>query len=166
MMASTIVGMFDDGSRARAAATDLAGLGVSDSNITVTQSDPQNVYTAYQGTASSSDKVGGGISGFFKSLFGGDVNDDDTSLYSEALRRGTTVVTASVEDTMLDDAVEIFSRHGAIDIDRLANQYRSTGYRTFDESAPIYTPEQSRTDWEAFRAQREVALPVVEEELQ
>jgi uncharacterized protein (TIGR02271 family) len=165
-MASTIVGMFDDGSRARAAASDLAGLGVSASNITVTQSDPQNGYTAYQGADSSGQKLGGRISGFFKNLFGGDVDDNDTNLYSEALRRGTTVVTASVEDTIVDDAVEVFSRHGAIDIDRLANQYRSTGYRTFDESAPIYTPEQSRTDWEAFRAQREVALPVVEEELQ
>jgi uncharacterized protein (TIGR02271 family) len=166
MMTSTIVGMFDDGSHARAAASDLAGLGVSSSDITVTQSDTQNGYTAYQGTASSGHKVGGGISGFFKSLFGADANDDDTNLYSEALRRGTTVVTASVNETVLDDAVEVFNRHGAIDIDRLSNQYRSTGFRTFDETAPIYTPEQSRGDWEAFRAQREVAVPVVEEELQ
>jgi len=158
--------MFDDGARARAAASDLDSLGVSASDITVTQSDTQNGYTAYQGSATSGRKVSGGVSGFFKSLFGADVNDDDTSLYSEALRRGTTVVTASVEDRIVDDAVAVFSRHGAIDIDKLANQYRSTGYRTFDESAPIYTPEQSRADWETFRAQREVALPVVEEELQ
>ena len=167
MTTSTIVGMFDDGARARAAAGDLASLGVSASAITLTQGDTQTGYMAYQGAGDSSGRpVGGGISGFFKRLFGADVNDVDTSLYSEAVRRGTCVVTADVDSSVLDAAEQVFERHGAVDIDRVANQYRSTGYSTFDESAPIYTAEQSRADWETFRSQEDVALPVVEEELQ
>lgn len=49
MTTSTIVGMFDEASRARAAASELANLGVSDANITVTQRDHNNGYLAYQG---------------------------------------------------------------------------------------------------------------------
>lgn len=167
-MTSTIVGMFDDSSRARAAANDLANLGVSYSDINIAQSDATSGYQTYEGGSDSGGRHvgGGGISGFFKRLFGDDVNDDDANLYSEAVRRGTTVVTASVEENLLDDAAQVFERHGAADIDRVATQYRSTGYSNFDETAPIYTPDQSRSEWETFRSQGDVALPVVEEELQ
>jgi uncharacterized protein (TIGR02271 family) len=160
--------MFDDAEHARAAATELSKLGVSSSNIRVTQSDAQHGYMAYQGSTNSNpDRLdGGGISGFFKRLFGSDVDDNDTGLYSEAVRRGTTVVTADVDADVLDDAAATFERHGAVDIDRLADRYRSTGFSGFDESAPIYTPEQSRSEWEAFRTQDDVALPVIQEELQ
>ena len=167
MTTATIVGMFDDSSHARAAATELAALGVGTSDITVTQSDASSGYMAYEGASDTGGRsVGGGISGFFRRLFDDGVTDDDTGFYSEAVRRGTTVVTANVDDNVIDSAAQVFERHGAIDIDRLASQYRSAGYSRFDESAPIYTPEQSRTNWEEFRAEKEVALPVVEEELQ
>jgi uncharacterized protein (TIGR02271 family) len=167
MTTSTIVGMFDEGWRARAAVSELANLGVSGSNITVTQSDHNKGYMAYQGIGDTSGhKVGHGVAGFFRRLFGSGATDADTNLYSEAVRRGTTVVTADVDPNVVDAAAEVFERHGAVDVDRLASRYRSTGYRTFDESAPIYTPEQSRREWDAAQSQEDVALPVVEEELQ
>src|SRR4051812_30862174 len=120
MTTSTIVGMFDDDSHARAAARDLGDLGVNSANVTVTRSDAQNGYMAYQGANDSTGRnVGGGIAGFFRRLFGTD-DDNDAGLYSEAVRRGTTVVTADVDENLVDDAAQVFERHHAVDIDRRA----------------------------------------------
>jgi len=159
--------MFDDDSHARAAANDLADLGVNASNVTVTRSDHEKGYMAYQGIGDTKGShMGGGIAGFFRRLFGTHADDRDTGLYAEAVRRGTTVVTATIDENLVDNAAQLFERHGAVDIDRRASQYQSAGYTNFDESAPIYTPEQSRQEWETFRSQGDVAVPVIEEQLQ
>jgi len=52
-----------------------------------------------------------------------------------------------------------------VDVDKRAAHYRSSGYTKFDATAPVYTEEQTRADLERFGADREVSLPVIEEQL-
>jgi uncharacterized protein (TIGR02271 family) len=167
MTTSTLVGMFDDDAHARMAARDLRELGVDDSRITVTRNDYPDGYRSYEGVNDTIGRDHGrGIAAFFRRLFGTDVDEREQGLYSEAVRRGSTVVTVDVDEPLIDTAAEVLSRHGAVDIDRRAAQYRSAGFERFDESADLYSPDQARTEWETFATQRDVAIPVVEEELQ
>jgi uncharacterized protein (TIGR02271 family) len=167
MTTSTLVGIFDDDSHARMAAQELKGLGIDDSRITVARSDYPNGYRSYEGLADTAGRDHGrGIAAFFRRLFGTDVDEHEQGFYSEAVRRGSTVVTVDADESLIDNAAEVLSRHGAVDIDRRAAQYRSAGFDRFDESADLYSPEQARSEWATFAAQRDVAIPVVEEELQ
>lgn len=117
--------------------------------------------------------VKGGISGFFESLFGSDVDERDRGLYSEAARRGSTVVTVTVADDQVERVADLMERYDAVDVDRLEAQYGATGYTAYDPAAPVYTSEQTRAaidqygrdDSDQFGRDREVAVPVIEEEL-
>lgn len=164
MGTTTLVGVFDDDTHAQAASRELVQIGVSQGDISVAKSDYESGYSTSRGGTSSSS--GGGISGFFSNLFGSDVDEDDRGLYSEAVRRGSTVLTADVDESLVDRASDILNRHGVVDIDRRAAQYRATGYSAYDETAPIYSPEQRRAERERYGTQGDVALPVIEEQLQ
>jgi uncharacterized protein (TIGR02271 family) len=178
MATSTIVGIFDDQQDASTASRELRDMGVDDSRITITRSDYGNrSYKSYQGLADSTGHDHGrGISGFFRRLFGDDIDDSETGVYSEAVRRGSTIVTADVEESLVEQAVGVMRRHGAVDIDRRAAQYRSSGFERFDDSGDMYSPDQARAEWQTYanRADNNLSVDnntplveeVVEEELQ
>ncbi len=66
---------------------------------------------------------------------------------------------------MVDKAADILNDNGAIDVDRRAAQYRQAGYKKFDAKAKPYTAEQTKTEMKKFKDQGEIALPVIEEQL-
>jgi len=104
-------------------------------------------------------------------LKGMGIPDDDAHLYAEGVRRGNTLITAHCEDNVAEKAAEIMRRHGAIDIHNRANTWRQQGWSRFDESGSAFTAKDmdaERAQWAtaASHTQGEVALPVVEEELQ
>ena len=108
------------------------------------------------------------ISNFFGNLFG--ANDDpaireESDLYAESVRRGSTAVTVRVEDNMTDKASDILNDNGAVDVDRRAAQYRAAGYKGYDPKAPPYNADQAETELKTFAEQGEIALPVIEEQL-
>lgn len=170
-MTKTIVGIFDDYKHARAAVDDLTHAGLKQGTISIAHNEPaSNSYLTYGGANSkdytTATSVGSKISNFFEGLF--DSNDDargDVELYSESVRRGSTVVVARVEDNMVERAADILNQHGAADVDRRAAHYRSAGFTSFDHSAPLYTAEQSNSEFQQFANAGEIALPVIEEQL-
>lgn len=168
-MATRLVGIFDDYTQAQSVVQELTRMGVSQTDVSIVRNDETQGYTSYGGANSRDYSTGTGIgdriAGFFENLFGGDVDETDRGLYSEAVRRGSTVVTARVEDNMADKAANIMNRFSAVDVDRRAAQYRASGYTSFDANAPRYTAEQSRAEFDRFRENGEIALPVIEEEL-
>jgi uncharacterized protein (TIGR02271 family) len=82
-------------------------------------------------------------------------------------------VTVTVADDQVERVADIMDRYDAVDVDRLEAQYGATGYTAYDPAAPVYTSDQTRAEfdqhsWEdtdQFGRDREVAVPVIEEEL-
>jgi uncharacterized protein (TIGR02271 family) len=157
---TTIVGVFDDYSTAERAAQDLTNAGIPRSSIDVRS----NFRTGAAGRGYDSGEHEGGISGFFKRLFGG---EDDAGHYAEAVRRGNAVVCVTAPAGEVDRAVEILNSAGAVDIDRHVDRYRQTGYERYDEKAPAYSHDEATTERERFReSDAGGSIPVIEEELQ
>ncbi len=86
--------------------------------------------------------VGGAAGGIVGSLTGAGVPEHDANFYAEGVRRGGTLVTARVDDARASMAREILQRHKWVDPAVRGSAYRQTGWTSFDESAPPYTPEQ------------------------
>jgi hypothetical protein len=86
--------------------------------------------------------VGGTAGGIVGSLTGAGVPEYDANFYAEGVRRGGTLVTARVDDARAPVAREILQHHKWVDPTARGAAYRESGWTTFDESAPPYTPEQ------------------------
>jgi hypothetical protein len=86
--------------------------------------------------------VGGAAGGLVGSLTGAGVPERDANFYAEGVRRGGTLVTARVEDARASSAREILQRYKWVDPAVRGAAYRESGWSSFDENAPAYTPEQ------------------------
>jgi hypothetical protein len=86
--------------------------------------------------------VGGTAGGIVGSLTGAGVPEHDANFYAEGVRRGGTLVTARVDDARAPVAREILQHHKWVDPTVRSAVYRASGWTSFDESAPPYTPEQ------------------------
>ncbi|HLL91069.1 MAG TPA: YsnF/AvaK domain-containing protein, partial [Tepidisphaeraceae bacterium] len=121
--------------------------------------------------------VTGGLTG---ALINNGVPEEDAQLYTEGVRRGGTLLTVRADDARADQAADILSDAGAIDIDERAASYRE-GAGTAQTAAPAAptamaggtaatnlnrtdmpkaSPEAGRRDFRPGEA-----IPVVEEEL-
>jgi heat induced stress protein YflT len=86
--------------------------------------------------------VGGAAGGLVGSLTKAGVPERDANFYAEGVRRGGTLVTARVEDSRASAAREILQRHKWVDPEMRGAAYRESGWSSFDENAPPYTPEE------------------------
>ncbi|MDQ2745682.1 MAG: YsnF/AvaK domain-containing protein, partial [Acidobacteriota bacterium] len=86
-------------------------------------------------------------------------------VYAESVRRGSTIVTVNTDDSMLDQAANILNTAGAVNVDQRHAQYRAAGYQQFDQKAPLYNEDQAGSERQNYAGQNEIALPVVEEQL-
>ncbi len=168
-MSTTLVGIFDDFTAANKAVAELTKAGIKQGDISIARNDGGKGYQTYGG-ANSKDyttgtSIGTDIANFFDGIFGTDVNDDDhRGVYSESLRRGGTIVTVKTDDKMTDRAADILNNYGVVDVDRRHAEYRASGYKKFDAKAPLYTEDQTRSEYANY-GKNEIALPVIEEQL-
>jgi uncharacterized protein (TIGR02271 family) len=163
---SNVVGVFDDYSAAERAARELADNGVPRQSIQI----QSNFMTGAAGRSEHPDADSaheGGISGFFRRLFGSDEPDEYAGHYAEAVRRGSAVLCAPVPAQDVERVAAIMNDNGAVDIDRRVGAYRQSGYETYDPEASPYSHDESVQERERFSdAERGASIPVVEEELQ
>jgi len=162
---TTIAGVFDRYSEAQAAARELTDSGIPKEEVCVRS----NLATGAAGGAADAGSTveaheEGGVRGFFRRLFG---QEEDASQYSEAVRRGSTVVVVTAPAGRVEEAAAVMNRHGAIDIDRRVADYREMGWRGYDEKAPAYTADEAARERERYRssAQEGQTIPVVDEEM-
>jgi len=116
--------------------------------------------------------VAGGLIGALTHI---GVPHEEAEYYNEGVRRGGTLVLVNTPDNLVDTAVDIFHKHGAVDIEQRGEQYRETGFTGYDAAAPALPVE----DIHAHRAQytapaattttvatgETATIPVVQEEL-
>jgi hypothetical protein len=76
--------------------------------------------------------VGGAAGGVIGALTGEGVPEDDAHVYAEGIRRGGTLVTARVDETLEDAAAAVLTQAGATDVQDLRASYRSEGWEGFD----------------------------------
>jgi uncharacterized protein (TIGR02271 family) len=133
--------------------------------------------------------IGATAGGLISGLTRLGVPEEDANYYAEGVRRGGTLISVDAADDMAERAVAIMKRHGAVEIDKRAAQWRDEGWSGFDENAthtafdaftgggkntttePEVTAEHQRPPVAprpvaSANASREVSVPVVEEQLQ
>lgn len=153
-MTHTIIGLFDSKTEAQAAMRDLVAAGFAEENIDF--SNRRYAETTTGANASTSDASvdnGGGIGGFFKSLFGDD--SDDARSYTDAASDADAILTVQTDSAeRARQIADILDRNGAIDVDERNSQYQAT----YAQSGGTATTNQTTTG--------EMTIPVIEEDLQ
>jgi uncharacterized protein (TIGR02271 family) len=178
-MANTVIGVYDNYSRAQSALDELLAKGFSRSEVQL--SPAEDTSAARQASLRSNEQAddqstgGWSIGNFFRSLFGNDERNEHVDIYSEAVRRGSYLLTVNADnDERRDQATDIMNRHDPVDIDERSAQWRSQGWSQYDRSAPVLSDaeiEQERTSYAPRQEQQggtlegRAAIPVVEEEL-
>ncbi len=137
MTIHTITAFFDIRDQADEAVTLLKHAGVADADVTLSPADARDEFATFDPL----DRVGmpkhKGFWGMLEDLFGG---SDDYQLYAEGVRRGSTMLTAHVDDDRLDQAVEILDRHGSIDLDEREISWRNEGWLGGSMGMPAGAP--------------------------
>jgi hypothetical protein len=97
---------------------------------------------------------GAGVGAVAGGLIGGltdmGVSKTDAEYYAESVRRGGALVTVRADDTRAERAAEIMREHGAIDIERRADQWRQRGWTGWNDQAQPYTPEDIDRDRDLY----------------
>ncbi len=97
---------------------------------------------------------GAGVGAVAGGLIGGltdmGVSKSDAEYYAESVRRGGALVTVRADDSRAERAADIMRDHGAIDIERRAEQWRERGWTGFSEQAAPYTPADVDRDRDLY----------------
>jgi hypothetical protein len=94
--------------------------------------------------------VGAGAGGLIGGLTGAGVPEEDANYYAEAVRRGGALVTVRADDSRADPAARIMRSHGAVDIERRAEMWRSEGWTGHDPTREPYSVEQIERERAAY----------------
>lgn len=166
--ARNVVGVYDEYSDAQAAVQALVADGFQRTNIQLSNDEDTTATTK----ATAAKKDTGGISGFFRSLFGSEQNPyHDT--YAESARRGSYVLTVQArDDDEADRASDIMNRFDPVDVEERASYWKQQGWSGYDAKAPRYTDDEIRKERSAYQPARagstttdQTRIPVVEEEM-
>jgi uncharacterized protein (TIGR02271 family) len=139
---NTIIAAFRSSSDAEAAATDLQAAGISRGDIYL---EIGEIGTS-GGTSARSKKTSGegGITGWFKSIFGNE-SDADRSEYENALRQGNALLRVDADEDEIPTVEAILNRYSPVDV------HTGTGARATTPGAETGTTKP---------------IPVVKEEIQ
>ncbi len=159
----TIIAVFDSVADAERARSEIVADGIPADAVRIQSDQGTTSARSSATTARSSNDDEGGITGFFRRLFGFDDDDADVSMYSEAVRRGNCILSVDCGDERQQQRIEaILQRCGAIDIDERAQSWRDEGWSGTAGTASIASGE----DIEGGTLQDRQSIPVVQEEMQ
>jgi hypothetical protein len=115
----------------------LAGLGA----LTIPGIGPV-VAAGWLATAALGAFAGGVTGGILGALIDANVPEEHAHVYSEALRRGASLVSVRIEDKDAKLVRAILDRHTSIDPVKQGDEYRKSGWKRFDPSVSSdYVPE-------------------------
>ncbi len=158
-MNHTVAAIFDSYGEAQSAMNALFNEGFTRADVKLSPAEETSEARQQALSEQASDKhEGWGIGDFFRSLFSSDQHSDDAGMYSEAVRRGSYLlsVDASTED-QADRAADILGRFHPVDLDQRAGQWRSAGWTGYQSGSPIYTAEESRNEMAGYTSKTTVS---------
>lgn len=145
-MVNTVVGVYDDYGQAKKASDELIKSGFSSSAIQITSAaDSPDARRALLRDTEQGDNQqvtdqtnqGWGIGNFFSMIFGNDTRDEHVDIYSEAIRRGSYLLSVDADnDEQRRNATDILNRYDPVDIDDRASQWRREGWSTQRDATP------------------------------
>jgi uncharacterized protein (TIGR02271 family) len=157
---STIIAAFRNSADAQAAAQDLQAAGINRGDIYLESSGSGTSTTGY---GSSTGEYGsGGITGWFKSLFGAE-DDTDRAGYEQAYSQGNYLLSVDADESRIDVIEDILNRHSPVNV-HTDDAY--TGGTTGTANTALGTAGTAGTSRINAGANTSEAIPVVEEELQ
>lgn len=95
--------------------------------------------------------VGGAAGGLIGALTDAGVDERDAHVYAEGVRRGGTLVTARVPDTLVTPAEDILAKSPRVDIAARRNAYAETGWKSFDPTLEPYSPAEIEQERGRYR---------------
>lgn len=97
---------------------------------------------------------GAGVGAVAGGLIGGltdmGVSRTDAEYYAESVRRGGALVTVRADDDRAEQAADVMRAHGAIDIERRAEQWRERGWAGWNAKVEPYTPADVDRDRDLY----------------
>ena len=151
MSQRTITALYDTREAAEAAKRRLTAMNIPGSDVSVHDEGSAGGATSTDGSMKSE----GGMVAALKNLFG---SHDDSHAYAEGLRRGHVLLTAKMEESRADAAIQALEGSGAVDLDTKENEWRRSGWSA-QTAAPTGMAERDRA------ADRDTTIPIVEERL-
>lgn len=111
--------------------------------------------------------IGAAAGGLLGALVDAGIPEEQAELYTEGVRRGSTLVTVRSADDRASQAVDILNRHNPIDVEQRSREWRQSGWT--GKEMPTQTSKMTQTsDEEMSRREThregEVTFPVVEED--
>lgn len=159
-MTHTIIGLFDSKTEAQAAMRDLVAAGFAEENIDFSNRRYDEAAASTNAATSTQSTTGGGVSGFFNSLFGGDT--PEARNYTNAATDAEAILTVQTDsDERSRQIAEILDRNGAIDVDERSAQYDASYAQSGGATAARDTTTENRA-----ATTGDTTIPVIEEELQ
>jgi hypothetical protein len=86
--------------------------------------------------------VVGAVGGLIGALTNAGVTREEAETYAEGVRRGGTLVSATVADDRLAAAEAALKATPYVDVNSRRSAYRSDGWSRFDENAPPYSEDE------------------------
>ncbi|MDN4632254.1 hypothetical protein QCD71_12065 [Sphingomonas sp. PsM26] len=90
--------------------------------------------------------IGAAAGGLVGALTHAGVPEQDAHVYAEGVRRGGTLVTAKVDEPLVQTARNILGDDTSVDVSERRDAYRSQGWNTFDDTAPAYSDADMATE--------------------
>jgi len=141
----TVVGVFDSVDDAERARESVLRAGFDSNSVRVQAHPVRQGGDSVAAASHADDGVMASIGRFFADLFGDE--DEHAGHYSEAVRRGGSVVVVTVTDkSQVDGARAALASAGAVDIDKRADAWRQQGYSRFDPSSPALQSHEVETE--------------------
>ncbi|MCA1440008.1 hypothetical protein I6F07_07165 [Ensifer sp. IC4062] len=96
--------------------------------------------------------AGGAAGGLIGALTDSGVDEQEAHVYAEGVRRGGTLVTARVEDSLGPQAEAILRQRDSVDTAARRSIYAQEGWTRFDENADPYTLDQVERERQRYRS--------------
>lgn len=90
------------------------------------------------------------VGGLIGALTNAGVSEEDAHVYSEGVRRGSSLVTVTTEDARASKADGILNAHKPVDVRQRREAYVAGGWSKYDPDAKGYTADEIRQERETY----------------
>ena len=90
------------------------------------------------------------VGGLIGALTDAGVSEEDAHVYSEGVRRGSSLVTVTTDDARASEAEALLNAHKPVDVRQRREAYVAGGWSKYDPDAKGYTADEIRKERETY----------------